>query len=380
MEFTASIFDFINELNEFLYELSGLDRIWNVLFPHQGKEWHHLTVTRYKQTFYITHISGNGGSLEVEPKKGINVMEQLRTSSYAVENHDRMAAEWAPMIVSARKWLKLVRRDWINANKRIQFEYPLRYRYGIAPNALVRNSLPDIYRLDRELGIQRTRKFVRLVEEGFFLKAGNTEVPSMTASDYFKYCKIAYIAGKRRGETVDDSLSGLEMYKRYADGRHEGLLDIDPSSEKEFADWIDGTHPKREGGGHPWEIKRGGNTTHIDLAVSRPSLYRKDSFKVGLRGESIGRMAETIRMFLAIHEAKLPISIAGPENVRKRLLGQDNIGIVPVYASLHRANQHFSQDKDVFDVMHYDDLGRFRRRITPSITWEPLPILKPADV
>ena len=380
MEFTASIFDFINELNEFLYELSGLDRIWNVLFPHQGKEWHHLTVTRYKQTFYITHISGNGGSLEVEPKKGINVMEHLRTSSYAVENYGRLAAEWEPMIASARKWLKLVRRDWINANKRIQFEYPLRYRYGIAPNALVRNSLPDIYRLDRELGIHRTRKFVRLVEEGFFLKAGNTEVPSMTASDYFKYCKIAYIAGKRRGETVDDSLSGLEMYKRYADGRHEGLLDIDPSSEKEFADWIDGTHPKREGGGHPWEIKRGGNTTHIDLAVSRPSLYRKDSFKVGLRGESIGRMAETIRMFLAIHEAKLPISIAGPENVRKRLLGQDNIGIVPVYASLHRANQYFSQDKDVFDVMHYDDLGRFRRRITPSITWEPLPILKPADV
>ena len=380
MEFTASIFDFINELNEFLYELSGLDRIWNVLFPHQGKEWHHLTVTRYKQTFYITHISGNGGSLEVEPKKGINVMEHLRTSSYAVENYGRLAAEWEPMIASARKWLKLVRRDWINANKRIQFEYPLRYRYGIAPNALVRNSLPDIYRLDRELGIHRTRKFVRMVEEGFFLKAGNTEVPSMTASDYFKYCKIAYIAGKRRGETVDDSLSGLEMYKRYADGRHEGLLDIDPSSEKEFADWIDGTHPKREGGGHPWEIKRGGNTTHIDLAVSRPSLYRKDSFKVGLRGESIGRMAETIRMFLAIHEAKLPISIAGPENVRKRLLGQDNIGIVPVYASLHRANQYFSQDKDVFDVMHYDDLGRFRRRITPSITWEPLPILKPADV
>lgn len=170
------------------------------------------------------------------------------------------------------------------------------------------------------------------------------------------------------------------MYKLYADGRHEGLLDIDPSSGKEFADWIDGAHPKREGGGHPWEIKRGGNTTHIDLSVSRPSLYRKDSFKVELRGESIGRMVETIRMFLAIHETKMPISIANPESVRKRLLAQDNIGIIPVYASLHRANQHFSQDMDVFDVMYYDDLGRFKRRITPFITWEPLPILKPADV
>jgi hypothetical protein len=380
MELIASIFDFVNELNEFSYELSGLDRVWNVLFPHQGKKWHHLNVTKYKHTFYITHVSGNGGSLEVEPKMGVHAMEHLRTSSYSVENDGQLAVVWEPLIVSARKWLKVVRRDWIKANKRIQIEYPLRYRYGVAPNALIRPSLPDIYRLDKELGKDRTRKFVRLVEDGFFLKAENTEVSSMTASDYFKYCKIAYVAGKRKEETVDDSLSGREMYRRYADGRHEGLLDIDPSSAKEFADWIDGTHPRRESGGHPWEIKRGGNTTHIDLTVSRPSLYRKESFKVELRGESIGRMTETIRMFLAIHEAKIPISIADPESVRKRLLAQEQIGIIPVYASLHRANQHFSQNKDVFDVMHYDDLGRFKRRITPFITWEPLPILKRTDV
>jgi len=131
------------------------------------------------------------------------------------------------------------------------------------------------------------------------------------------------------------------------------------------------------GGGHPWEIKRGGNTTHIDLSVSRPSSYRQKCFKVELRGESISRMVETMRMFLSIHEANLPISIANPGGVRKRLLAQDNIGIIPSYASLHRANQHFNLDEDVFDVMHYDDLGRFKRRITPFVTWEPLPILKP---
>jgi hypothetical protein len=32
---------------------------------------------------------------------------------------------------------------------------------------------------------------------------------------------------------------------------------------------------------------------------------------------------------------------------------------------------------DVFDVMYFGDLGRYKRRITPFITWEPLPILKP---
>jgi len=199
------------------------------------------------------------------------------------------------------------------------------------------------------------------------------------ASDYFDYCRIAYKAGKCKEEIVDESLSGREMFSQYADGRHEGLLDIDPASEQEFADWIAGKHPKRERGGHPWEIKRGGNTTHIDLAVSRPSSFRQEGFKVELRCESTGRMLETLRMFLAIHEARLPISVANPDGVRKRLLAQDNIGIIPSYASLHRANQHFSQDKDVYDVMHYDELGRFKRRITPFITWESLPILRPKD-
>jgi len=150
------------------------------------------------------------------------------------DSNDISRKGWEPLIESARKWLKAVWKDWIKANKRIQVDYPLRHRYGIAPNVLIRASLPDVYRLNKELGKDRTRKLVRLIEDGFFFKAENTEVSSMTAADYFQYCKIAYIAGKRKEETVDESLSGREMYSRYADGRHEGLLDIDPASEQEF--------------------------------------------------------------------------------------------------------------------------------------------------
>ena len=81
----------------------------------------------------------------------------------------------------------------------------------------LRTSLPDVYRLDRELGKGRTSKLVRLVEDGFFLRSENAEVSSITAADCFEYCRIAYIGGKRRDETVDDSLSGREMYRWYAD-------------------------------------------------------------------------------------------------------------------------------------------------------------------
>jgi hypothetical protein len=378
MELTVSIFDLLEDLEKFSYELSVLDRVWHVLFPGQEKKWHHLHVIKYQHTFYITHVSGGGGSLEVEPKKEARAMDRMRTSSHhPVEGDDRLVAVWEPIISSAQSWLKVVHNDWIKANKRTQLEYPLANRYGTVSNAIAINFFPDRYRLDKELGKDKTWKMVSLVEDGFFLKSENTGVSSLAASDYFRYCKIAYIAGKRKKEIIDESLSGRQLYKRYADGRHDGLLEIDPSSEQEFADWIDGKHPKRGNGGHPWEIKRGGNTTHIDLIVSRPSSFRKEGFKVELRGESIGRMVETIRMFLAIHSAGLPVSIADPEGVRKRLLLQDNIGIIPSYASLHRAKQHFRQHEDVYDVMHLNDFGRFKRKIIPFITWEPLPILKP---
>jgi hypothetical protein len=278
---------------------------------------------------------------------------------------------------SALNWFKFVRKDWIKANRQIQEEYPFRYRYGTVPHAIVRHSLTDIYRLDSELGVEKSTQFVCLVEKGYFFQQENIVLPTMTTSEYFEYCRIAYLSGKRADETVNASQTGRQMYERYADGRHEGLLDIDPDSTQEFADWIDGSHPQRTRGGHPWEIKRGGKTTHIDLHVLRPSPYNKEGFKVELMAESVGRLAETIRMFLAIKDAGLPISIADHETVRKRILGQDSIGIIPSYTVQHRACQHFHKVDDVFDVMHYDDLGRLKRRVTPFITWKPLPVLQP---
>ena len=342
-------------------------------------KWHHLQVTRYQHTYYIFQVDGEAGGLEANPGNGLQALDPSGISTRRLEGEEQIAAVWGPLITAAHDWLKVIRKDWIKANQRIRLEYPLRCRYGIAPHSVIRASLPDIYRLDKEVGEKNTWKLVDLVENGFFLNAGNTIAPSLTAADYFEYCRIAYRAGKRRGETIPNSLSGRELYERYADGRHDGLLDLASDSPLEFADWIDGKHPQRGVGGHPWEIKRGGNTTHIDLDVSRPSPYQPEGFKVELQGESISRLAETIRMFLAIYKTGRPISIADPEGVRLRLLGQDNMGIVPSYASLHRANQHFLREQRVFDVMHYDDLGRFKRRMTPFITWEPLPILKPLE-
>ncbi len=374
--FEENVYGLIAELRQFDYMIESIDLIWDVIFPHKTARhiaYHYVRVTKCRDTFYIGHIDGKLCSLEIRMNTSVQAAPSFG-SSYEDDRYDP-AKGWDDLISSARNWLKIVKKGWVKANRQVWLSYPFNRRYGIVCSSLVRESLSDIYCVDQELGKAKTKKFIKLVEQGKVGAYHDAVVPSMTANDFFKYCKIAYIAGQRKDDRVDENLSGRQMYERYADGRDEGLLEIAEDSKEEFADWIDGKHPKRDRGGHPWEIKRGGNTTHINLSVSR-SRYGNEGFVVSLSGRSFNRLKETICMFLAIHEAGLPITIDDPEGIRKRLLGQDNIGIVPCFDSLHRANQHFHEHESVYDVMHYGDLGRYKSRLRPFITWEPLPILK----
>lgn len=379
MDFKNNIFTFINELNQFDYEISYKDRIWRLIFPDKKNKWHYFHITKYNETYFINHFNRDLLPLEVIPHKSIKTSETFGHASWNYPEEKSMYL-WQQYIIEARKWFKIIFKDWIKANKIVNEQFPLKYRTGIAPHAVIRASLQDFYRIDKELGKSKTDKFIKLVEDDYFNNKEKIIRKTMNANDYFNYCKIAYIASEEKKTQVDKNLSGREMYQRYADGRHEGLLDIDTNSENEFAKWLDGTHSKRGHGGHPWEIKRGGNTTHIDLFVIRPIYFNKGGFQVTLRGESFTRLKETICMFLAIYEAGLPITIHDPEGIRKRLLAQDNIGIIPSYDSLHRANQHFSEKESVYDVMHFNDLGRYKNRIKPFITWKPLPIFKPKNI
>ncbi len=367
---------FLKELETFDYDLSCLDHFWTVLFPDNAGKWHKLDVNKYRETYYIAHHDRHYGVIEVPPRKpaGMANMDDRGTLSELTDE------VWPSLIADAHTWLKVVGRDWVKAAKRVLSEYPLSYRKGIVSHAVVRDALPDLYRLDRELGIRKCRQIVKLVDDGYFLRQDNYTVSAMTANRYFEYCRIAYLAAAEKNDPVDSSLSGREMYRKYADGRDGGLQDIDPDSETAFADWLDGKDPANSSiGCHPWEIKRGGNTTHIDLYVYRPKYKTHDGFILELCGESFTRMAETIRMFLAIHKAGLPIVIANPEAVRKRILGQDNLGIIPEYDSPHRANQSFTKEQCVYDVIYFKMFGRFKRRIVPFVTWEPLPLLRPRD-
>jgi len=107
VKLTVQAFIFLQELENFSYDLSVLDHVWSVLFPDAKNTWHHLHVNKYQKTYYIHHISGDAGALSVEPEKGVATMEIMGNRSFPIEEDSQKAAVWKPIIASARRWLNV---------------------------------------------------------------------------------------------------------------------------------------------------------------------------------------------------------------------------------------------------------------------------------
>lgn len=367
-------------LDTFWNGLYGSDPKWEIVYPvRSGKvRWGRCYACRYKN---ITSFGFSNG---------------LRVGVYLGE--DKFDFDFSHVLINYRSmlesaddvldWLNVVEKDPAAANRRIALEYPPDYRMGIIPRSVAERYVPGLS-IGKALGKAKSKEFSDIFDSGYFDNNENAFCEDMTANKFFEYCRIAYIASEEKRDHLNKSLSAREMYDEYSDGRYGALLDIDPDSPKQFLDWLDGKIPcERHGGDHPWEIKRGGNSTHIDLYVCRPNdhdwfLVDKKSkskpsltVKVGLRGHHIGRIVETVKMFLAIKKAGLPIWISDPKSVRNRILGLDWIGIIPEYDYLHYGWQEFPGEFDIADVMHFSEFGRNRRHALPFVSWKPLsPIL-----
>lgn len=370
-------------LDRFQHGFSGPDPYWNIPYPIRGKskKWGRCGACRYK--------SHTGFGFASRLQAGVDTSNGKFDFDFKDVWFDRRTAFAAVDDVIA--WLEEVANDPAKANNRMAKEFPMDERMGIVPRFVAERYIPDFYSIGKMLGKKLSSQFVRIFDSGYFWREENAYVTDMTANKFFEYCRIAYLAAEEKDDHLNRSLSGRQMYDRYSDGRYGALLDIDPNSTEEFMKWLDGKVPcDKHGGDHPWEIKRGGNTTHIDLYVHRVREYgwyaneeeRKKAecsskVMVGLRGHHIGRIVETIKMFLALNDAGLSIWIDDAESVRNRILALDNIGIIPDSSSLHRGWQEYPRDFKIADVMHFAEFGRMRRFALPYVSWKPLPVLMP---
>ena len=222
-------------------------------------------------------------------------------------------------------------------------------------------------RPDRNLGkvaIEKLKTLAKAME--------NKEASSlneMTANLFFRICEICYDANDYfTGHEI--SISPLKKYLMMADGRDAGLRNIDGDSPDAFNKWY---HSNEILGSHPWEICRGGNSTHISLFISEV----RNTWKVRLAGSSIGRVEETVRMAIALYENKIPFQLTDMEEIARMVTGNDFIGIVPDTIFPRYCNSLFPKEDNIIDFMN---LG-FKKDITPRIIektyWYPLEDITP---
>jgi hypothetical protein len=363
---TGLLPQFIKDLNRLQPEYSHGDRIWR--FPMRTgtkpKDWAMAHVTHYQDIYYF---SWTAGKLSLELNANGNA-----TSSVPENPSGGELKKFAWSLNHFHRLVERIEKDWVSVYRETLRDYPLTMRYGIVPKSVIWKYYPDSYRPDTELGKARTAEFIEQVRAYKFREEYNGHHKKMTLALLMRYCKVAYLANRDQfKDAIAKGMSGLKMYRRFADGRDEGLSGLPLNSEDAFRKW----YHSRRGGGHPWEIYRGGNTTHIDLGV----IERHQGWSVFVHGSSTGRMVETVRIAMALVQGGLPVEIHGAEELMLRLLGMDNVGIIPEYLINHRAAQNFEKEDNVFDCAHLYNLPH-NNRIRPFITWNPLTPLRPSTI
>lgn len=181
----------------------------------------------------------------------------------------------------------------------------------------------------------------------------------MTAGMFFDCCRLGYEANRYEGI---EKLTSKEMYRTHADGRDEGLLDLDDSSVKEFETWF---HDRTRFGGHPWEVCRGGNSTHISLYVQ----HDENGWWLRLAGSSLGRSVETVKFYLVLANHNIPVFMVDGNEIAAMLTGTDYIGIVPEGVIPRYCNSLFPGEKFLtFMNLPWEETEKMEK----AVIWYPI--------
>ncbi|MDR1538509.1 MAG: hypothetical protein LBU32_11045 [Clostridiales bacterium] len=263
------------------------------------------------------------------------------------------------------RWLLSAVDESINAlkagtyNAHVNAYLPYRKRVG----KILRENYWDIFAGEKEAYLQditpnEIKRFAELMD-GQLASSPASRLPEMTAGLFFDCCRLGYEANCYKGA---GDLTPRELYRAYADGRHDGLLDLDEQSAEAFDAWF---HDKTIYGGHPWEVCRGGNSTHISLY---PACDER-GWWLSLAGSSHGRSVETIKFYLALSEHGLPVQLRDGRELEAMLNGRDYIGIVPEGVIPHYCDYLFSDEKMLsYMNLSWENTGT----IVKAAFWYPL--------
>lgn len=316
--------------------------IWKDYYPEETK-WYEFAVKNYNNVYYFF--------IDSKLTLQVNLTEERTKKEY----YSSIFIELLQEIVLST--LNNIKADVVGYNDHVNSSLSFDRRFG----RMLRNDYWSIFQ-EENLAFRN-----HLSNEDFYvlesivnqtLESGlNLTLNKLTAGDFFNYCRMGYVANDYfKGD--NKILSVNEMYKIMADGRDEGLTDLQLDSEADFLDWF----KQKSGLGHPWEICSGGNSTHISLYVH----LSENGWQLILDGSSFSRVLETVKMAIALYKNNVPFTLNKSVEILRMITGVDYIGIVPKTIIPRYCHSHFEKEDMIIDFMNlgYDKTEEIIQKAT----------------
>lgn len=324
------------------------EELWKAEFPNE-EEWYNFQIAEDPATGYRCIFLAHKLVIEIDPSMEKGGME------YNVSEF----VEW--LLESVKEVIIQLEKGMYN--RKVMEELPAWHRTG----TILRKDYWDIYPDGRKAFFAPISKddvdeFVKCMAAQMDVHSDvDKRIERVTANDFYRFCAMGY---KENGYEGAD-LSPKEQYYKHADGRDDGLSKIDGDSPEAFIQWYNDSHKCV---GHPWEVCRGGNSTHISLYLHKDEA----GWYLSIDGDAWNRTIESVKFYLALHREGLPVYMHKGKQLADRLMEKEKIGIVPRGVFPAYCASLFP-DEEIIDYMnlpYYDEGGA---EVAKCCIWQELP-------
>ncbi len=317
-------------------------REWEDWFPEET-EWYEFQAVQLKDEGYRA----------VTLRHKVVILQDKHREPAGYPNEITEFVQW--LIDGVKECIDMLKagtyNDYVNAN------LPPQHRTGKIRRKDFWNIWPEAREeFFEDISAEDVAEFIKKASaQGVDPETIKERLPGMTANDFYRFCAMGYAENRYKG----CDLTPKEQYYLHADGRDSGLRNIDADDPAAFYAWL---HDRSRGGGHPWEVCRGGNSTHVSLYP----LDDENGYYFILDGDAWNRTIETVKFYLALTRAGVPVYLREAHTLADRLAETEWIGIVPEGVFPAYCESRFPNDHIIdFINLPYDD----REKFLPFCIW-----------
>lgn len=304
--------------------------LWDYYYPDE-KKWYSFSVSKYENEHFLCFDS--------------ELTFHIKSDQEMVDDIDCLNTELA-------EWLKekvietigKIESDKSEYNRYISKNLPYKKRFGRIKRSRYWKIFPYEGQIFRKAFPKESINILKKVVAQSAKDKSGLKISKITSGDFFRFCEIAYDANNYFKDKKEN-LTPKEKYIERADGRDCGLRKLDGNSELEFIKWYKNYS---NCGGHPWEICRGGNSTHISLYLSQI----ENVWMLSLAGSSRVRVVETVKMAIAFYLNNIPFVLEEAGEIFRMITGTDYIGILPETIFPAYCHGFFPKSDRIIDFMN----------------------------